>query len=103
MGRATNSPTASATPRTVAMTEIALITLICSLSRHQISNFEGSSVSPYTSALRIKIFEPVTSEDTKLTTPRTSGILEARRICLEIERRFFSTWILPSGSRTAVA
>ena len=103
MGRATNSPTASTMPSSVATKETAAITLRCSFSAHHFSNLEGSPSSPYTAALRMRILEPVTREETKLTTPRTSGILATRCIALDVLRRRLSTWMLPSGSRTAVA
>ena len=35
--------------------------------------------------------------------PRTSGIFATLRMCLEVFSRLLSTWMLPSGSRTAVA
>ena len=84
MGRNTNSPTASRTPRRVAMNETADMTFRCSFSSHHFSNLEGSPTSPYTSALRIRILDPTTSEETKFTTPRTSGIFETIFCFLEV-------------------
>ena len=75
----------------------------CSFCSHHRSNLDCSASSPYTSALRMRIFEPVTREDTKLTTPRTMGILETRFMPFEVLRRRLSTCMRPSGSRTAVA
>ena len=83
IGNTMNSPTARTTPRIVAMKEIADMRLICSFSSHHFSNLEGFPSSPYTSALRIRIFDPVTREETKLTTPRTSGIFATRFMPLE--------------------
>ena len=51
----------------------------------------------------MRIFEPVTREDTKFTTPRTRGIFATRFMPFDVFSRRLSTWIFPSGSRTAVA
>ena len=102
-GSATNSPTASTMPSTVANTEMTDIRLTCSFFSHHFSKREGSPSSPYTSALRMRILDPPTSDATKLTTPRTMGILEQMRMPLEGCSLRLSTWMLPSGSRTAVA
>ena len=103
MGRAMNSPTARTMPKSVAIKDTADMTFRCSFCSHQRSNFDCSASSPYTSALRMRIFEPDTSEETKLTTPRTMGIFATRFMPLEVLRRRLSTWMRPSGSRTAVA
>ena len=103
MGRTMNSPTASTTPNSVAIKEMNAIKSMCSFSLHHFSNLVGSPSSPYTAALRIKIFEPVTREETKLTTPRTTGIFATRFMPLDVFRRRLSIWMFPSGSLTAVA